>query len=1000
MANQQRLLRDVFAAYRGEEIDTQGDSFFVAFRSAADAVSAAVAVQRALAAHEWPDGAQVRVRVGIHTGEAAAAGERYVGFSVHRASRIGGAAHGGQVLLSSATRELVEDDLPDGVSLRDLGLHRLKDIDRPERIGQVAADGLQFEFPALRNAAPVKTPRLLQRRSLLVATLAGVVAAAVAIPLFALGGSSGGPIALASVDANNVGVLDANGGRISGQTPVTGTPSSVAAGDGAIWVTADDGTVSRLNPGTSSLVQTIPVGVAPSGVAVTRGFVWVANSSDGTVTRIDVQTNRPGPPIGVGNGPSEIAVGDGSVWVANTLDGTVSRIDAGSGKVVKTYSAGRYANGVAFGAGSLWVADESSNSVVRIDPRRGSIIARMTVGSGPTRLAFGAGSLWVANSLGTTVSQIDSQTDQEAAAIRVGGGPSGIAVDSGGVWVSVEFGEKVVRIDPKTDRVVETIAIGNHPEGIAIERGKVFVAARSSGRRHRGGTLTVLNGRFPDASVEGGSPAAFILAGGLNNSLVAFKRVGGVEGLQLVPDLATSLPDPTDGGRTYTFQLRRGIRYSNGKPLRPSDVRPSIERAFKLAPPGSLTAGPVVGNAACRSKPKTCDLARGIFADDTANTVSFHLTAPDPYFLYNLNFGILPASTPDKVVDVRSLPVTGPYVVASYRPGHEAILVRNPRFHMWSQAAQPDGFADRIVEKLAVPRAKAVHMVERGSADLTTPDQFKGQVAARYPGQLHTGLGLQTIWLFLNTRVAPFNDVRVRRAVNYAIDRKLWLGLLDVNAHPTCQVLPPAFPGYRSYCPYTVAPGSGTWIGPDLARAQQLVAASHTEGMPITVWWATPLARAYAPHVVTLLKRLGYRAKLKSLPTTAKYFSAIGDSRNRAQIGLAGWFADYPAASDFINFNFSCRSFRPANPDLNNNSSEFCDPTIDTQIKRALALDRSDPGAANLLWRRIDHLIVDQAPVVPLVNPSWALLVSKRVGNFQVSTATIPIPLLEQIWVR
>src|SRR5207302_119093 len=104
-ADQQRLLREVFARHRGEEIDTQGDSFFVAFRSASDAVSAAVDAQRAFAAHAWPDGVEVRVRMGIHTGEAAATGERYLGLSVHRAARVGATAHGGQVLLSSSTRE-------------------------------------------------------------------------------------------------------------------------------------------------------------------------------------------------------------------------------------------------------------------------------------------------------------------------------------------------------------------------------------------------------------------------------------------------------------------------------------------------------------------------------------------------------------------------------------------------------------------------------------------------------------------------------------------------------------------------------------------------------------------------------------------------------------------------------------------------------------------------------------------------------------------------------
>ena len=149
LADQQRLLREAFAAHSGEEIDTQGDSFFVAFRSASDAVSAAVAIQRTLADHDWPDGADVRVRIGIHSGEAAAAGERLCRLlGASRRPHRRRPAHGGQVLLSSSTRELVEDDLPPGVFLRDLGSYRLKDVDRPERISQVVAEGLRVGVPA------------------------------------------------------------------------------------------------------------------------------------------------------------------------------------------------------------------------------------------------------------------------------------------------------------------------------------------------------------------------------------------------------------------------------------------------------------------------------------------------------------------------------------------------------------------------------------------------------------------------------------------------------------------------------------------------------------------------------------------------------------------------------------------------------------------------------------------------------------------------------------
>ncbi len=158
LALHQALLREAFATHRGEEIDSQGDSFFVTFRSASDAVSAAVAIQRSLADHEWPDDVEPRVRIGIHSGEASAAGERYIGLSVHRAARIGDAGHGGQVLLSDATRVLVEDELPADVYLQELGEYRLKDVDRPERISQVMAEGLQVEFPPLRGKPQSNLP--------------------------------------------------------------------------------------------------------------------------------------------------------------------------------------------------------------------------------------------------------------------------------------------------------------------------------------------------------------------------------------------------------------------------------------------------------------------------------------------------------------------------------------------------------------------------------------------------------------------------------------------------------------------------------------------------------------------------------------------------------------------------------------------------------------------------------------------------------------------------
>jgi DNA-binding NarL/FixJ family response regulator/class 3 adenylate cyclase len=152
MADHERLLRSAFEGAGGHEINTQGDSFFVAFRKPKDAVGAALEAQRAIGSHEWPEGAEMRVRIGIHTGEATVAGDRYVGLGVHRAARICAAAHGGQVLISQTTQALLEEDeeLLGELDFGDLGPRSLKNFDRPVRIYQLLAPDLPAEFPDLR----------------------------------------------------------------------------------------------------------------------------------------------------------------------------------------------------------------------------------------------------------------------------------------------------------------------------------------------------------------------------------------------------------------------------------------------------------------------------------------------------------------------------------------------------------------------------------------------------------------------------------------------------------------------------------------------------------------------------------------------------------------------------------------------------------------------------------------------------------------------------------
>ncbi len=434
LADHQTILREAFSKHGGHEIDTQGDSFFVAFVRAKDAVAAAIDSQIAFAGHAWPNGVEVRVRMGIHTGEPAVGGERYVGLGVHRAARICAAGHGGQVLVSQTSRELLRDDPIDGVTLLDLGEHQLKDLDEPERLYQLRAPGLPEAFPPLKTAAP--TPfagredelaeaaaeelaarrRRPSRRTVVAAALAAAAVGAAVAALVVFGGE---PATGASVDANSVGVFDAGSAKLRNQIAVGASPGDVAASADAIWVAnADDQTVSQIDPTTNAVVQTIQVGAGPAGIAAGAGAAWVLNALDGTVARIDPKTRTVVWTVPVGNGPTAIAYGQDSLWVANAGDNTLAKVDPRTGNVIRTFGIEPGASGLAVGFGSLWVADAQTGGVARIHPGTGAVVGTIHVGNGPRALAVGADAVWVANTLDGTVSRIDPGEHRDGRARR------------------------------------------------------------------------------------------------------------------------------------------------------------------------------------------------------------------------------------------------------------------------------------------------------------------------------------------------------------------------------------------------------------------------------------------------------------------------------------------------------------------------------------------------------------------------------------------------------
>jgi peptide/nickel transport system substrate-binding protein len=1008
----ERVLRKAIGDAGGHEIDTQGDSFFVAFRRARDAVAAAVAAQRALAEHEWPEGAAVRVRMGIHTGEPAVGTDRYVGLGVHRAARICSAAHGGQVLLSETTRGLVEDELPPDVRVRDLGGHNLKDLDRPERLCQLVVEGLENEFPPPKTtpgetdalvrgrerelaeaarAAVWRFPQAAQRRPLATAvTFAAVLLALVALVVVLTRG--GGQAAAARLEPNSVGLIDARGG-VRRQVEVDKAPVGVAVGAGAIWVTnANDGTVSRVDGGKGSVVQTIPVGTNPNGIAVAGGTVWVANHDDGTVSRISPGTNAVVQPIRVGTGPTAVVSGLGSVWVTNATDRTLSRIDAATGRVIATITTNAVGRGVAVGASSVWVSDESSSRVVRIDPVANDVAGIVNVGNGPSGLAFGHGALWVANSLDGTVSRIDPTSASVTDTVTIGGGPGGIAVGKDAVWVSAEFGGRIIKIDPGpgTPRVVDSVRIDNRPKGVAVVDDGLWVAVQTSGRGHRGGRLVVFAPSLGsiDEQAFGQSNTDVIASGLVYDGLTTPRRTGGADGTQLVPDLARTIPTATDNGRTYSFRLRRNVRYSDGRLVRAADFARALQRGLVNAPDLYKTfklLGPercVVG--------RRCDVSRGVIV--RGDTVTFRLSTPNSHLLLLLAaMPPIPPGTPLRS-DPRNPPRgTGPYMVEHIVPKRELALVRNPRFHVWAPAARPDGYPDELVWRVG-EGDKAVNGVLAGDADIAlggVPNDRIPELKARYARQLHLVPQNATTFLFLNNRQPPFDDIRVRRAVSFAIDRTQvveFAGGADL-AQPTCQTIPPTLPGYSRFCPYTIDPdASGAWKAPDLATAKRLIEASGTAGTRVVVW-TFPYFKDETKYVVGLLRRLGYRAQLHYISNQDTYFELI--TANHPQAGLGGWFGTQLPEDIFG--ALACNS--PIN------WADFCDATLDREIERLGRARVEEPSAAKELAMRIDRMIVNRAPWVPLFTPRLPDFVSKRVGNYQYNVYDLGV-LLDQLWVR
>jgi peptide/nickel transport system substrate-binding protein len=477
-----------------------------------------------------------------------------------------------------------------------------------------------------------------------------------------------------------------------------------------------------------------------------------------------------------------------------------------------------------------------------------------------------------------------------------------------------------------------------------------------------------------------------------NDGLVDFQKTSGPSSNEVVPDLAAAMPKPEDGGKTYVFQLRKGIKFSTGADVTPDDVVASFQRLFKVSSPNAASwYNVIVGSDACIKTPATCTLAGGVVADDKAWTVTFHLTQQDSEFFYKLAtpFGsILPANTPAKDLGTTPAAATGPYVIVSNDPQKETVLKRNPYFKEWSHAAQPAGYVDEIDYTYGTKPEDEVTAIENGEQDWmfdSPPADRLPEMARKYASQIHINPLFAIYYAPMNVNMAPFNNKDARLALNYAFNRRSAVNIYGGPrlAVPNCQVLPPGFPGYKAYCPYTLHPGT-KWTAPDMAKAKDLMKASGQAGQKVTVISDDQnVDPQLGTYLVSVLNGLGFNATLKVISANIQ-FTYIQNTKNNVQISISQWYQDYPAASDFINVLLGCGSFHPGS-DASINISGFCDKTIDAKIQKNLVTAVTNPTAAAAEWAILDHDLTDQAPWLTMFTPKQLDFVSKRLGNFTFS---------------
>jgi len=449
----------------------------------------------------------------------------------------------------------------------------------------------------------------------------------------------------------------------------------------------------------------------------------------------------------------------------------------------------------------------------------------------------------------------------------------------------------------------------------------------------------------------------------------SYEHASGAAGSRIVPALAEKMPGISGAGRVYEFRLREGLRYSNGKSVRASDFAYAIRRLYLLDSVGAPLFDGIVGAnvAAARRGP-----IAGIETDDYSRSITVRLKQPSASFintLASLFAAPVPQSTPSRDQTHTPIPSTGPYRISQVRWPKEFTLTRNRYFKPTETV--PKTNPDRIVVSIVKGGRAALEQLVAGEADYAgVPIALASLEQAKRKNrlQLRAYTDANTQYFFMNTKLRPFNDVRVRRAVNYALDRERLVEIFGGQAVPTENVLPPLYPSYRRHTLYPY----------NLAKARALVRQAGARGATVTVF--SPTRPAEARAAVLYLRRQLVAIGLKPSPAPkllppAQYWTAIGRKSARAQIGYAFWIQSLPSPLDWFEPLLSGGK----TSQLANTNYSFADSAALNAAIDRLAREPELTADVNAQWAALDLRAMRWAPLAPFLNMRSVDALSTRI---------------------